>query len=127
VSRCQSAAGRRLLVAGWPWVDDLGSVTVGRHTTSGRRTTGDQKSGPGRWLSGDQRSPTPGRRPKAIWRLAITRRARVDAQTGPVCPFLIFNFFFSCPPLFVQLVNFCWLASAHARPGQTLPKNFKHP
>jgi hypothetical protein len=37
------------------------------------------------------------------------------------------SFFSSCPPLFVQVVNSSWLAPAHARPGQTLPKNFKHP
>jgi hypothetical protein len=28
-----------------------------------------------------------------------------------------FDFFFPCPPLFVQVVNSCWLAPAHARPG----------
>jgi hypothetical protein len=44
----------------------------------------------------------------------------------PDCPFFL-NFFFSCLPLFAQVVNSCWLAPAHAHPGQTLPKNFKHP
>jgi hypothetical protein len=38
-----------------------------------------------------------------------------------------FEFFFFYPPLFVQVVNSCWLAPTHARPNQTLPKNFKHP
>jgi hypothetical protein len=34
-------------------------------------------------------------------------------------PFFL-NFFFSCPPLFVQVVNSCWLAPAHARPNFSL-------
>jgi hypothetical protein len=41
-------------------------------------------------------------------------------------PLFFLKFSFSCPPLFVQVVNSCWLATTHARPGQTLPKNFKH-
>jgi hypothetical protein len=41
-------------------------------------------------------------------------------------PFFL-NLFFFCPPLFVQVVNSCWLAPSHACPGQTLPKNFKQP
>jgi hypothetical protein len=37
------------------------------------------------------------------------------------------NFFFSYPSFFAQVVNSCWLVPTHARLGQTLPKNFKHP
>jgi hypothetical protein len=46
------------------------------------------------------------------------------------CPSLnLCNFIFysSCPPFFAHVVNSWWLAPAHARPTQTLPKNFKHP
>jgi hypothetical protein len=52
--RCRPAAGGRPLVAGRTWAADL------RAATSGRRTTGDQQSGPGRRTTGDQQSG-PGR------------------------------------------------------------------
>jgi hypothetical protein len=31
-----------------------------------------------------------------------------------------------CPPSWADVVNSCWLATAHARPAHTSPKNFKH-
>jgi hypothetical protein len=56
---------------------------------------------------------------------------RSPAARGPMpglvglSPFLLI--FFSCPPLFAQVVNSCWLAPTHARLVQTSSRNFKHP
>jgi hypothetical protein len=55
------------------------------------------------------------------------RRATAGRHLDSVILPIFFGFFFTCPPLFVEVVNSCWLAPAHARPGQTLPKKFKHP
>jgi hypothetical protein len=33
----------------------------------------------------------------------------------------------SYPHIFAQVVNSCWLATAHVHPAQTSPKIFKHP
>jgi hypothetical protein len=54
-------------------------------------------------------------RPAAGGRPLAAGRPRVNAWTWCTCPFF-FEFFFSCPPLFEQVVNSCWLVSAHARP-----------
>jgi hypothetical protein len=64
--------------------------------------------------------------PASGGRPLVAGRPRVDAWTGSACLFKK-NFLYLLPPFFAQLVNSCWLAPAHARPGQTLPKNFKHP
>jgi hypothetical protein len=62
----------------------------------------------------------------ASGRPTVAGRPRVDTSAYRDVPiFLIF--FSSCPPLFAQVVNSCWLAPAHARPTQTSPRNFKHP
>jgi hypothetical protein len=34
---------------------------------------------------------------------------------------------YSCPPFWADVVNSCWLSTAHARPAHTSPKKFKHP
>jgi hypothetical protein len=42
-------------------------------------------------------------------------------------PFFYIIYNFSCPLLFAQVVNSCWLVPAHARPAHSSAKNFKHP
>jgi hypothetical protein len=54
-------------------------------------------------------------------RPAGDRWPRVDTCACGAVPIFFEIFFSSCPPLFVQLVNSCWLAPAHARPAQTSP------
>jgi hypothetical protein len=53
---------------------------------------------------------------------------RLAGNTWTIYPYpFFFEFFFSYPPLFVQVVKSWWLAPTNAYPSQTLLKNFKHP
>jgi hypothetical protein len=121
----------RPLVAGWPWANDLGSMIPGRQAAD------DQWSWSGRpamtkpWPLVADILATRGRRPPVVGsgpagdQQSPAGRGWTSGQGRPAPSFL--NFFLSCPPLFAQVVNSCWLVPAHARPAQSSPKNFKHP
>jgi hypothetical protein len=118
LSRYRPAAGGRPLVVGRPWANDPWLPGCGyQRSESGRPATTQPRP-----LVADPRSgPRAGRRP------AVARRPRVDTWTGSAYPFFLFFFFLYCPPLFAQVVNSRWLVSAHGRPTQSSPKNFKLP
>jgi hypothetical protein len=122
LSRCQPSAGRRPLVADQPRVDNL------RSASTGRRTIGDHWSGPGHGGATRPRPRFTDRRLSACGWPATSGHPSAAGWylDSIILPISFLIFFLSCLLLFVEVVNSCWLAPAHARLGQILPKIFKH-
>jgi hypothetical protein len=86
--------------------------------TSGRGPVSAGRPSPDRWSPAVRRPVVAVRRSAAQGRPATNGRLLAMGQCLDLWGSSHFS---SCPPLFVQVVNSCWLATAHAHPAHTSP------